>query len=510
MKIDASISPGLDIYSEEDDDLPVSKRNRNLFQNLRYNVKQKFIKLQFPLGQNKANDRGESNTHSNRNMKHVMKTLMTRPLRLKIRPGDSISDGKLLVNRFGRKKRDPISKLLQELDRVMHLLFTNIGVEFIWNHLALTFNTAAEESIALRKILHFLVRSATISESKRSLTHKHIIYDEHFSEEESFDQDDESNEEGSDDDDDDDDSDTISHSLSWLRNLVPTMLLENVQSLRMANNYSFGSTTTTASSSSSSTLSSSSTTYASPRLRSPEFRKLDNNNVEGDDESGDNDNDRRNGMNKSSLKTKLLISLMNRCRQCGKMSRFSSPVQPVGTESVTILESCTLARFLLGDSHPYPHGDNGYGEKSNEHNEDSSSSPPLTRIDVSNYSTSSLFVNSISVSMNRCSALEPLEVGTANYTFLIHFLDHVLKLICQSVKSFTPIDIRASIELCLALCSKLKPAIMQTFTKRYRRELNAMKSKDFANLNDSTNTSTRKPSITSWFQSYGQQQQQQQ
>ncbi|KAH9425389.1 Protein dopey-1 [Dermatophagoides pteronyssinus] len=561
LNIHETNSPSLDIFSD-DDDLPVSKRdNRNLFQNIRHNVKQKFIKLQFPLGQNKTNDSG-SETNSNRNMKQVMKTFMTRPLRLKIRPGDTINDGKLLVNRFGRKKRDqkniniidtknqnqtPIIKdiryqsannsssstnnannnasnqnnqnnnnnnkefdnvddddsvfilphqhyywnpyyqqlskeqrqeLLQELDRVMHLLFTNIGVEFIWNQLA--YDSSEDEDEA----------------------------EDSFNDDDDDEEEEENNDVG---------NDTILQSLLWIHNLVPTRLLES-----LANNYSIGSSIATSCCSSSTLSSSSSSTYASPRLCSPEFKNFNDNDEdldveeeEEEEEESDVDDENGNGK-KSTLKTKLLISLMNRCRQCGKITKFSSPVQPVGTAWVTILESCTLARFLLGDSKPYPYDYNidnngGGGQKFNNNNNnniDELSSPPTTRIDITNHSTSSLFVNSISVSMNRCSALEPLEVGTANYTFLIHFLDHVLQLICQSVKSFTPIDLRASIELCLALCSKLKPAIMQTFTRRYRRELNVMKNKDF--INDTNNVQqSRKPTITTWFETYGQQKQQQ-
>lgn len=320
-------------------------------------------------------------------------------------------------------------ELLKELDRVMHLLFTNVGVDFIWNKLALIFQSAAKETMELKKLVILLLKkSKRVNRSSceqlyftddEATSNALIDCDADFDDDcEALDLDSDSQLCSTDSEcSDEEETDTVSHSSSftWLRSLASSVLATNAQL------HSSGSNCSTQSS----------TPYASPRVASPNTGFHSPN----------------------TAVNRQMMLLADRCRQCGETLPYTSPVQPVGTDSLTILEACTLTRFLLGDSLPY------HLARQQDMDDLSFGETPTT---------TSLLTNSISVSMNRCSALEPLAVDSTNYHFLIQFLDHILKLMCDCAKAFTTVDLRASVELCLALCAKLKPTIMQTFVLRYK------------------------------------------
>ncbi|KPM03465.1 dopey-1-like protein [Sarcoptes scabiei] len=439
------------------------KRNMNLFRNLRQNVRDKFNRLPFPLGISNNNTNSKNSNRSSfrsgsTRMKNAMKSFMIKQLRLKMNPNlklkeekfakkkiltKSISDGLSQTSRArsnispssasGEEKTEDSShlmdihrvtqdsrkipkcddtvfilphqhyywnpyyqqlskeqreELLKELDCVMHLLFTNVGVDFIWSKLALIFQSAAEEAIALKKFLNIIVKTSI--KSKRSIRLKNNIHCD-------GDTDSEDEEE-----DDDDQNVDVEDYLAYI------------------------------------------------------------------------------------LKNKLLESLTNRCRQCGQTLTYNSPVQSVGTNSITVLEACTLVRFTLGDSHPYHH---------NRHNSDFHSNDSRT------FEDNVMSSDSVSASMNRCSALEPLSADSMNYDFLTNFLVHVLELMCRSAKSFTRIDFRASIEMCLSLCSRLKPAIMQTFFTKFKHCVAETKIKNEFENPDHLRQSNRM-SLANWFKTF--------
>lgn len=547
------------IYSV--DEALSTKRNLNLFQNLRQNVRNRLNKFPFQLGNN--SNSGELPLERVNKMKSAMKTFMAKPLRFKIKTNQKAGNFQSMGRKFGRKKKDlnqsinvanialPVltpgdddrnmsgngtidgippknneavldgnsddddsifilphqhyywnpyyqllnksqkQKLLGELDAVMHLLFANVGVEFIWTKLADTFQLATADAVALKNICNTIIKSIKSNKQNRvpcaddipentGIGSKNTSEDDDESDEDSVEVDDEDEDnydeeeddeelfsgidiedvdvdeigDGEDEDDDEEEEDNdedeqYSESETWFRSLA-SLINEN-----SANYFS------------SSTASSlSSTPYLSPRICSPECEV-----------------DTSHSMKEivlSELKNKLHLSylLPDRCRQCGQTIAYNSPVQPVGTESITILEACTLVRFLLGDSQPYFH----------------------QRNDTKKTKNFGLMSSScISMSMNRCSALEPSSVETINYSYLVQFLVNVLQLMGQNARLFNTVDLRASIELCLALCAKLKPAIMQTFVLRYRNEIDK-KNKFDQNSKQAISTShLRRTSLTNWL-----------
>lgn len=473
-------------------------------------------------------------------------------------------------------------ELLKELDRVMHLLITNIGVEFIWSKLAQIFQVATEEAVSLKRLLRLIIKN--VRQVDLTTTMLYGSSDEEEDSEEggsSFDDDDHNSEEMDDENDDDEynrrarhssdsddpdfdptneggeggggdtdaDSASIDSSLSWAKSLTSSLLAEFItecqQQLRAEQHYSERSLGVNlrggpkaegghrgggggvkkpraASSLSSHSCSSSSSPIHFRRATLPasfateavatsgahyhhhqhhhqQHRRLRSNSTKTPRNSSVL-------LPTTQLKQKLLCGLSGRCRSCHAALPFVSPVQPVGSDSVTVLEACTLVRFLLGDSRPFNHPNIGVGgvggsllSEQGEQFAGSMAGASSAFFSSSNISNT-LMGNSVSASINRCSALEPLAVETSNYHFLIQFLDQALKQMSARAKSFAPVDLRASVELCLALCAKLKPAIMQTFVQRYRQSLNeSLRANALGTEVGGGSESRRKTSIGAWF-----------
>ncbi|XP_017462112.1 PREDICTED: dentin matrix acidic phosphoprotein 1-like, partial [Rhagoletis zephyria] len=164
-------------------------------------------------------------------------------------------------------------ELLKELDRVMHLLITNIGVEFIWSKLAQIFQVATEEAVSLKRLLRLIIKN--VRQVDLTTTMLYGSSDEEEDSEEggsSFDDDDHNSEEEDEDDDEynrrarhssdsddpdfdptneggeggggdtDADSASIDSSLSWAKSLTSSLLAEFItecqQQLRAEQHYS--------------------------------------------------------------------------------------------------------------------------------------------------------------------------------------------------------------------------------------------------------------------------------